>query len=92
MKQLVCIVTILTLFLQLASCSKDLLHTKVRTVQKDSEWWNETETVVTPEEIMRTVGDKAHDVFVICFPTMKTRQSLIFRSMPKREKISQCTT
>ena len=63
MKQLVCIVTILTLFLQLASCSKDLLHTKVRTVQKDSEWWNETETVVTPEEIMRTVGDKAHDVF-----------------------------
>ena len=52
MKQLVCIVTILTLFLQLASCSKDLLHTKVRTVQKDSEWWNETETVVTPEEIM----------------------------------------
>ena len=53
MKQLVCIVTILTLFLQLTSCSKDLLHTKVRTVQKDSEWWNETETVVTPEETMR---------------------------------------
>ena len=55
MKRFICILTVLALLASLASCGKGRagsanLNT-VRTVSESDEWWNDTETVISPEDI-----------------------------------------
>jgi len=54
MKKIVSMVTALVLLIELASCNigKAALS-KVRTVLKESEWWNDVVTTVTPDEIRK---------------------------------------
>ena len=55
MKRFVCILTVLALLASLASCGKGRAGSanlnKVRTVSESDEWWNDTETVISPEDI-----------------------------------------
>ena len=55
MKRFVCILTVLALLASLASCGKGRASSaslnKVRTVSESDEWWNDTETVISPEDI-----------------------------------------
>ena len=63
MKKFVCVVTALAVLLGLTSCSMNNgVLSKVRTVQKDSEWWNDSVTMVTPDEIKVAVNDKLSDM------------------------------
>ncbi|MCR4730580.1 MAG: ABC transporter substrate-binding protein [Saccharofermentans sp.] len=55
MKRFICILTVLALLTGLASCGQGSVSNaslnKVRTVSGNDEWWNDTETVITPEDI-----------------------------------------
>ena len=63
MKKFVCVVTALAMLSGLASCNmSNRALSKVRIVQKDSEWWNDTVTVVTPDDISAAVNDKDFDM------------------------------
>lgn len=63
MKKFVCVVTALAVLLGLTSCSMNNgVLSKVRTVQKDSEWWNDTVTVVTPDDISAAVNVNDFDM------------------------------
>ena len=63
MKKFVCVVMALAMLSGLASCNmSNRALSKVRTVQKDSEWWKDTVTMVTPDEIKVAVNDKLSDM------------------------------
>ena len=75
MKKFVCVVTALAVLLGLTSCSMNNgVLSKVRTVQKDSEWWNDSVTMVTPDEIKVAVNDS--DLY-IAFDKTKMRFDML---------------
>ena len=55
MKRFVCLLIAFAMLTGLASCGKESVGNaslnKVRTVSDSDEWWNDTETVITPEDI-----------------------------------------
>ena len=57
MKKYICILIIFAMLLGLASCGLGNANlgnanlNKIRTVSENDDWWNDTETVITPEDI-----------------------------------------
>ena len=52
MKKIMSTITALVMLMGLASCNvNNGVLSQVRTVQKDSEWWNDSVKMVTPDEI-----------------------------------------
>lgn len=68
MKKIMCTLTALVMLSGLASCNmSNRTLSKVMTVQKDSEWWNDTVTVVTPDDISAIVNVKDFDMSSRCY-------------------------
>ena len=66
MKKIVCVITTLAMLSGLASCNMgNRALSKVTTVQKDSEWWNDTVKMVTPDEFEEKY-DGMYDVKTWC--------------------------
>lgn len=60
MKKTICVLIVLSLFLGIASCSKNKENlSEIRTVSEDSEWWTETATIISPDEIEDAAGTDA---------------------------------
>ena len=57
MKKHICILIVFAMLLGLSSCGMgNANRNKVRTVSKDDVWWNDTETVITPDEIKQELN------------------------------------
>jgi len=66
MKKIMSTITALVMLMGLASCNvNNGVLSQVRTVQKDSEWWNDSVKMVTPDEIAEKY-EGMYDVLTAC--------------------------
>lgn len=68
MKKGICVITAAVLIFEMASCNAFNGNlSKVRTVAKESEWWDDTVTVIEPEEISKVTTNKMTDLISHCY-------------------------
>ena len=79
MKRVLCLITAVVMLLGMTACKKKTSDSsKVRTVSKDSVWWNDQIINITEDDINQAIGDKKttmvqriaatdEDSFVLCF-------------------------